>query len=212
MGGKKFSILGDSISTFAGITPKGGVFYDIDMQDATGVKTPEDTWWMQVINKAGGELLVNNSIMSSMVSGNFSIAGISDVRVKDLGRKGDPEVILVAMGTNDWAFQVLPEEFEEAYHTLLFKLKALYPYAEVWCATIIRGYLDDPDDIDFFNAESGISPVVYSDIIRKVAEEEEVSVADLASYDQEYPAIDTVHPTKEGMKILADLWCKELKL
>ena len=45
----RISILGDSISTFAGYTPKDSVFYDSYVQWETGVKTVEDTWWMQVI-------------------------------------------------------------------------------------------------------------------------------------------------------------------
>ena len=48
----RISILGDSISTFAGYTPKDSVFYDSYVQWETGVKTVEDTWWMQVIRLA----------------------------------------------------------------------------------------------------------------------------------------------------------------
>ena len=37
----RISILGDSISTFAGYTPKDSVFYDSYVQWETGVKTVE---------------------------------------------------------------------------------------------------------------------------------------------------------------------------
>ena len=42
---RRISILGDSISTFAGYTPEEAVFYDSYVQWETGVKSVEDTWW-----------------------------------------------------------------------------------------------------------------------------------------------------------------------
>ena len=41
---RRISILGDSISTFAGYTPEEAVFYDSYVQWETGVKSVEDTW------------------------------------------------------------------------------------------------------------------------------------------------------------------------
>ena len=51
---RRISILGDSISTFAGYTPEEAVFYDSYVQWETGVKSVEDTWWMQVIKALDG--------------------------------------------------------------------------------------------------------------------------------------------------------------
>ena len=50
----KFSVLGDSISTFQGYCPVGAEHYAPDTGAATGVYTVEDTWWMQVIRAQGG--------------------------------------------------------------------------------------------------------------------------------------------------------------
>ncbi len=69
---RRISILGDSISTFAGYTPEEAVFYDSYVQWETGVKSVEDTWWMQVIKALDGELGTNHSLAGSMVSGNLS--------------------------------------------------------------------------------------------------------------------------------------------
>lgn len=207
---KVFSILGDSISTFAGYTPTEAVFYDAWTKKEAGVFQPEDTWWMQVIKGAGGVLGVNNSYAGSLVSGHMATSGTSEQRIAALGKKGEPDVILVAMGMNDWAFSVLPEEFEFEYRKMIQRLKEYYPESKICCATLLRGCLDDSHDELFFNAEGCISQKIYSDIIRRVVKESEVYLADLGKYGMEYKTIDGVHPTKEGMDTLVDLWLKEM--
>lgn len=206
---RRISILGDSISTFAGYTPKEAVFYDSYVQWETGVKTVEDTWWMQVIRSVDGELGVNHSLAGSMVSGNLSTSAMSDERIIKLGDNGIPDIILISAGCNDWGFCVLPEEFEEAYQIMLHRIKKRYPHADIWCATLPEG--KQPEGEVFFNIDSTISKRVYSDIIRKVAAKTEVHVADLADYQKEYETIDGIHPDKEGMTTLADMWITEIK-
>ena len=66
---KKFSILGDSISTLQGYSePDYAAFYDTAHKLKSGVLTPSDTWWGIVIERLDGELLVNNSISGSTVT------------------------------------------------------------------------------------------------------------------------------------------------
>ena len=109
---KIISILGDSISTFAGYTPAGAVFYDDWRQRETGVADPGATWWMQVIEGLGGVLGVNNSYSGSTVSCGLLTSGTSLRRLETLGAEGDPDIILVSMGANDWGFGIHPQEFE----------------------------------------------------------------------------------------------------
>lgn len=206
---RRISILGDSISTFAGYTPKDAVFYDSYVQWETGVKSVEDTWWMQVIHFLGGELGTNHSLAGSMVSGNLSTSAMSDERIARLGDNGVPDIILVSAGCNDWGFCVLPEEFTEAYRVMLHRLKKRYPDADIWCATLPEG--KQPVGETFFNVDSTISKRVYSDIIREIAASAEVHIADLADCRKEYETVDGIHPDKEGMKILADMWISEIK-
>lgn len=206
---KKISILGDSISTFAGYTPEGAVFYDSYVQWETDVKTVEDTWWMQVIHSIGGELGVNDSLAGSMVSGNLSTSAMADERIIKLGENGVPDIILVSAGCNDWGFCVLPEEFEECYHIMLQRIKRRYPHTDIWCATLPEG--KQPEGASFFNIDSTISKRVYSDIVRKAATKAEVFVADLEECQKEYETIDGIHPDKKGMKTLADMWIAAMK-
>ncbi len=103
---RKFSILGDSISTFAGYIPAGWrVYYDDERCAATGVHSVEDTWWMQVINALGGELLANASFSGSLVEGSQFPAGCSEERIAALACNDvAPDVVLVFMGTNDFGW------------------------------------------------------------------------------------------------------------
>ena len=67
--GKKFSVLGDSISTLEGCHPQGyKVFFKDEICKRTGVVKETDTWWGKVICFFGGELLVNNSWSGSRVT------------------------------------------------------------------------------------------------------------------------------------------------
>jgi hypothetical protein len=112
---KIYSILGDSISTYGGYTPLAYDFYDRYTGAEAGLRSVEDTWWMQVIRAADGILGYNNSISGSTVTGDVSLSGTSETRLRSLADNGTPDVILLYMGGNDWAYSVLPEEFEDAY-------------------------------------------------------------------------------------------------
>lgn len=148
--GKKFSILGDSISTLAGYNPKGyKVFFDGESCEKSGVEKMQDTWWGKVIDFFGGELLVNNSWSGSRVTrlpnnDNLFPSGCSDERTGGLHINGvKPDVIIVYLGTNDWAFgaeldgtRLLIDKsnmqyFAAAYETMLEKTKTNYPNAEI---------------------------------------------------------------------------------
>ncbi len=137
---KRFSILGDSISTLEGYNPNGyRLFYTGETCEQTGVRTPGDTWWGKVIDYFGGELLVNNSWSGSRVTKlpnqmTLFPSGCSDERTGGLhvGRV-QPDVILVYLGINDWAGGV---QAEGARERAIFRGKQkgrtrkLYPPAE----------------------------------------------------------------------------------
>ncbi|MDO5147244.1 MAG: SGNH/GDSL hydrolase family protein [Eubacteriales bacterium] len=207
---KRYSVYGDSISTFAGISPAGGVFYDGWDGSRSGVLCPEDTWWMQVILASGGLLGSNNSYSGSMVSGGELLSGTSWERLRALGERGTPDVILVNMGANDWGFGIPPTEFEYEYRRMLQRMKKLYPEAVIYCATLAEGEKPE-DEIAFFNAEGVLSRRIYSEKICKVSGEENVRLADIAKYGRSYGTIDGIHPNKRGMKTLADLWLREMR-
>ena len=101
-----FSVYGDSISTFEEITPKGwSIFYTGEQREATGVQTPADTWWMQVINHFDGELLANAAWSGCVCEGNVFPQGASERRIAALEQDGKtPDDILIYIGINDYGW------------------------------------------------------------------------------------------------------------
>ena len=160
--GKVISTLGDSISTFAGYIPVADGFNLEHLprypQDNL-VTDVNETWWMQVINRLGAKLGINDSWRGATVSGaapvttgttgeNAAMANLT--RIQNLGSNGTPDVILFYGGTNDLAHVSKVGTFDAAaapdsvdlttkswdnladgyVHTLL-RLKHFYPDAVI---------------------------------------------------------------------------------
>ena len=206
--GKYFSILGDSVSTLQGYNPpQNAVFYNVDSWSRFGVCIPEDTWWGQVIDALGGELLVNESYSGSLVCRHATCEiesyGCSDARTGALGTaKRAPDVIMVLMGLNDCghAMPLTDDEeptslgvFSYAYALMLQKLEKNYPAAEIWCLTLPRSE-SRRDDRRLAR---------YSAVIRQAAADARCRLVELDHPGACYQAPDGLHPDVEGMKIIA---------
>ena len=208
---KKISILGDSFSTFEGISiPKEASYYDMGRKLISGVTSISATWWGQVIEKFGAKLLVNNSISGSTVTWHPSYEiesyGCSDERTTSLSKEGiKPDIVMVYLGANDFGMGKLISSdditdlsvFENAYRAMLVKLKTNYPNAEIWCMTLARCIGLILKDAKYPFSE-------YSNIICKCAKENGCKIIDLYKNVQSYETIDGFHPNSEGMKTIAD--------
>ena len=206
------SVLGDSISTFDGISPPGGVYYGPSFGDITGVRTPEDTWWMQVIQAMGGTFLANNSWSGSTVSmvGNLPACTLS--RIKKLAADGvEPDHILIFAGLNDVAFFAEPAAFATDYGLMLQRIKDTYPQAQVTCGTLVTGYLKDtPFTHQLGHIREKYLP--YNQAILETAAQFGYQTADIASFNERFAPMDGFHPNGEGMSQLADFWLKSVGL
>ena len=113
--GKVFSVMGDSISTFAGYIPVADGFNREHLprypQDDL-LTDVNETWWMQVVAELDGKLGINDSWRGATVSGGHPVttgdtgenAAMSNLtRIKNLGSNGTPDVIMLYGGTNDLA-------------------------------------------------------------------------------------------------------------
>lgn len=207
---KKISVLGDSISTYQGYTTPSGVFYDLFNAMYADMKGVNDTWWMQVIHALNGTLEVNDSYSSTTVSGTSHLCACSDKRTSSLG---NPDMILVFMGTNDYGYHIDTISFERDYRIMLKKLKHNYPHSKIWCGTLLWSYCIKEQYINYYGdlpgGQSALEP--YNRIIRAVCKEEGCPVADLAAAGIEYAAIDCAHPHADGMKTIADLWISAIQ-
>ena len=226
---KFFSVLGDSISTLEGYSvPKSAVYYDTAHKVASGVLTPLDTWWGQVIDEFGGELLINNSFSGSTVCWHPSFEiqsySCSDERTASLDKESIlPDVIMIYMGTNDWGngFRVFCDErcdpvadnlviFFSAYQQMLKKLKTNYPNAEIWCLTLPISQCSTKKNFAFPYYYGGRNISEYCEAIRLCASEYGCRVIDLYNTADPYDTLDGFHPTASGMKTIASAVVNEV--
>lgn len=222
--GKKVSILGDSISTFWGSNPEYcKVYYEGEHCLRAGIYTVETTWWMQVLHQLGGKLLINNSYSGSKVSGGSRYAGNGDLRTSDLhDGQITPDVIFIFMGINDYGSGVPLEPvtdqeyrernyysyFKPSYEMMLWKLRQIYPDAEIYCATLPISSTDGKNMFPF--SIYGIPLDTYNNAIRSCAWQYDCKVVDLQKMDVSYDSMDGVHPTALGMSQIADAWIRNL--
>lgn len=210
---KYFSILGDSISTLAGSNPPDcAVFYEGSACFVADVFAPADTWWGQVIEALGGQLLVNHSVSGSTVTKQpiyeLPNYGCSEERAEALSRDGiSPDVIMIFMGVNDCGYRVrlaptAPEEerdlaiFSVAYRRLLENLRRLYPNAELWCLTFPRY-----SGVRAAWEGSAVEKFIFA--IADAAREMDCRVIDLFSAPDVCETIDGLHPNVTGMQTIA---------
>lgn len=133
--GKKVSILGDSISTWKGITDNGkrnrtinsrylARYAKLGDEDKTLVQfeSENDTWWMQTINEYGMKLLVNNAWRGTKVRDTEVRAGYYSRCLNLHSNKGEePDLIAVYMGKNDYLQSETPGALNENRADLITK-------------------------------------------------------------------------------------------
>ncbi len=121
--GKVISILGDSISTFAGYIPVADGFnllHRARYPQSNLFTEVDETWWMQVLVALDAKLGINDSwagsTVTNIITGNSGDVGekaamASLTRIQNLGVNGTPDVILFYGGTNDIARYSQPGSF-----------------------------------------------------------------------------------------------------
>ena len=194
--GKTISILGDSISTFSGVSNNtsynstigsNSVYYS---SGTLGVSC-SDTWWQQTIDLLGMELLVNNSWSGSTVYppryGESSVGyGDRCVNLHNDKTGQEPDVIVVFLGTNDFSYYqdtlgtvdfdfnslisegtyIQPQTTCEAYAIMLSKMISRYPDAEIYCMSLTARR--SPDKVDSY-ADVG-QPTEFNAELKKIIE------------------------------------------
>ncbi len=212
--GKTISFLGDSITTYEGISNDSNVF--VGLGENYCYYTPEkmqvdDTYWKRVINELGLTLCVNNSADAGRVTDTKEGVRSGVERAPYLHPDNiniKPDIIIVYIGTNDFANGILAPEFHDAYSEMLGVIKNQYPEAEVYCCTLLPESRLTNNDLETAHA-----------IITSSATYHGFNVIDFYSElpDWDYTKhtfVDgdlRVHPNVEGMSMLADCIIKNLK-
>ena len=207
--GKWLSMIGDSISTFWGVSnvapgsTDAAVYYPQPF-----LPDLHQTYWMKLCDRTGMRLLVNNSWSGSkLLGGNWPVLSNTNDRCKQLSKDGiDPDYILINIGTNDfngmsqsgttmWTWNgrgvnyptynaTIPTTFREWYAQMLVRLRTNYPMAKIYCCTVpVWDYKKNgPDEAN----NIGVYLVEFNDAIREIATAFGARVVELATSGMDY--------------------------
>jgi len=219
----RISILGDSYSTYEGyLTPDTNeIWYfkpeNPQLHSKNDVRTVEQTWWYQVIEKMNATLEVNNAFSGATIcrtgyskgpEPRVTIAGLEKHAdysnrsfINRSNKLGNPDIILVCGGTNDswcgapigeYIFGNQTEEqlyyFRPAMAKLLADLRTNYPKAKL--LFILNTELKE--DIN--------------ESVHTICKHYDVDCLDLKDIDKQQG-----HPSIKGMKDIAEQVTKYLK-
>ena len=217
------SFLGDSISTYSGISNStsynptigsNAIWYPNNNYTGANI-APSETWWYQTANDLGYEICVNNSWSGSVVN----TAQTYNVRAKNLHNNlmHAPDIIVVFIGVNDYAANTVvgsydgtttcpstPANFSEAYGKMLITIKNTYPKAKVFACTFLADRKRMSSDVN----GAGISILDYLNAIKTISGNLGVNVIDLyndsginGSNISSY-TVDKLHPNSVGMDLI----------
>lgn len=217
---KKVSILGDSISTFAGSVPQGNSVYYTGSN--CGVTSVDDTWWKKAFDALDMEILVNNSWSGISVSNvsktEIRPAACEEEYIRKLGTETEnPDVIVVKLGINDFnnranlgeydCTTVLPttidNRFRECYAIMLDNIMKNFPLAEIWCCTLMA--CERTGDVGFPEINAvGNTIKEYNDAIREIAEGFGAKIIDhgacgITQYNLKEYTGDWIESSKKGL-------------
>ena len=209
--GKLLSVLGDSVSTYYGVSN------DADANKTT-ISNPsyyykrhfpvESAYWHIILDRYGMSLCVNNSWSGGNLSGrDNSCSGVS--RATELHRDSGetPDLIIVFMGLNDLGRGIDTSVFAADYELTLLRIKEKYPNARVCCVNMPDRYGAFPERTAEFNSAIEEAASRMGDGFF-VAHLYDYKFSDFDDYY--YMTFDGLHPNFKGMEIIADVICKAM--
>ena len=204
MKGKKLSILGDSISTYKGISndEKANSTIYSNPYYYGGAFPVERTYWGIILRELEWTLCVNNSWSGGNLSGrDLEFSGVN--RANNLSRDDGemPDIIIVFMGMNDLGRRVDVSVFENDYNRALEIIRKKHPDAKVCCVNL--------PDRDVAMKEMTIA---FNEVISNAVKNagEGFFIADLFSsrLNNDFYYMNTcdgLHPDEDGMRIIAGI-------
>lgn len=204
------SFLGDSITTFykegsevnSLYSGHNQFYYPLYSSGENKVDTVDKTWWYQTYKKLGSKLLVNDSISGSCCynwgNEDSTVAGMNYHRINNLK---DSDIVVIFLGTNDLVNGFTNEKFENAYKTMIKRIKEVAPDCFIFCCTL--GY---SVYTGYNYTEAG--RIEFNNIIRNVAKESDATVIEFSEIQTEetYKSYlgDRLHPNTIGMTAYAE--------
>lgn len=187
--GKKLSLLGDSISAYAGTIPEGNDVYYTG--NNSGVSDYTQMWWSVLCRKTGMIPCVINGWSGSGITQLTDSAHLSKVPMSDTSRcqalhDNDeyPDVILIAGGVNDYSYArqasqkpsgwdgktapISGNSFDETYAVMIKNIQTAYPNAVVVCLSTWFTMRGTDNGYTLLNGE-GLTQTDYDKAIERVA-------------------------------------------
>ncbi len=204
MSKKLISILGDSISTYQGISNDASVNSTLFVNPCY-YKEPfpiEKTYWMRIINDLGLTLCVNNSWSGGNLSGKSDeSAGVNRANYLSRDSGDKPDFVIVFMGMNDLGRGVDVNVFAEDYTRTLIIIKEAFPSAKVCCVNM-------PDRDIFLKKRTELYNEAIENAVKAAGDN--FFIADLynsrLNNDFYYMnTLDGLHPDEDGMRIIAEI-------
>lgn len=226
--GKIISILGDSISTFAGWTPVAD-----GHNLAHRNRYPQDNlftdvkycWWYKLFNDLGMKLGINDSWAGSRVHNSSDTNSgdqgpdacmASTTRITNLGSNGTPDVILFYGGTNDCGGSVTLGEFDSTAHHSNVDLtsKKWSTFADAYKCAIMRlqYYYPDAKIVVMLPTYCTVYYTMgnldkYNEVIKDICDYFGVPVLDLRQaginwQNKDYTLGDGIHPKALGADLI----------
>lgn len=209
---KVISILGDSISTFYKEGSEVNSYYGGENQFyypiySSTIKTVDKTWWYQLVKNTKMTLGINNSWSGSCAVGTGASAGNSDNRINTIDDNGNPDIVIIYLGTNDCAGGYAIESYKEAIEVMITKVRKL-TNAQIFLTTL--GYSNYTG-----NKYKEENRLIYNETIRSTAEKFDCGIVPLDEYivddNYMYYLQDFLHYNAEGAKLLSKIYEKAIK-
>ena len=206
------SILGDSISTFYSADSPVNSYYHGENQFyypiySSTVKTVDLTWWYKLINNNNMKLGINNSWSGSCAYGTSSSAGMTDGRINTITENGDPDIVIIYLGTNDCAGGFELANFSNAIQTMISKIRKITD-AEIFITTL--GYSNYTG-----NKYKEENRLAYNAELRKLASELNCGLVPLDEYitstSYSFYLGDFLHYNAKGAELLSLIYEKSIK-
>ncbi len=198
------SILGDSISTYDGVSNNANA-NSTTFANPCHYRKPfplEKTYWMQVINRMGLTLCVNNSWSGGNLSGqDDESSGVN--RACQLARDSgeQPDLVIVFMGMNDLGRAIDAKIFAQDYTKTLEVIKQSFPLAKVCCVNL-------PDRDVYLKARAELFNEAIENAVKSAGDN--FFIADLfrSRLNNDFYYMNTgdgLHPDEDGMRIIGEI-------
>lgn len=199
--GKKLSILGDSVSTFDGWSNNPQINSTLSANAVEyfgnnhGISSVDETWWKQLADRTGMEILVNNSYSGDKVCNHAQQRSLQ-LHTND----GEtPDVIMVFMGVNDVRGFCSVTNFRANYSQIVKNITRTYPDAEVYLLNMVYYLYQSESICSVIESVADTYGCTYVDVRNNAG----INASNYTNY-MAADESEKLHPNRLGMDLITD--------